>query len=301
MKKFKKHHGVIVPLVTPFTENGKIDEDATACLIEHLIKNRCNLFALGTTGEFASIPESEAAIFVKKVVETAAHRVLAYAGISGNCLFNSIEAAKKFADFGVDAVVANVPGYYALTDEHILKYYEKLADGIPVPLIIYNIPGTTHHSIPIAMVEKLSHHPNIEGIKDSERNIERLDESMKRFSARTDFSYLIGWAAQSVHGLSHGADGIIPNIANLIPQKLYAIYEAVLANNLELADLLQAEVNQISEIFQKDRLISQSLAGLKYMLHKTGICEPYVLPPLLRLSAAEEKVIEERMKAFTLK
>lgn len=298
MKKLKKHHGVIVPMVTPFTENGKIDEVATVRLTEHLISNKCHLFALGTTGEFASIPASDKVIFVKKVVETAANCVSIYAGISGNCLADSIELAKKFADFGVDAVVANVPGYYALTEEHILRYFEKLADRIPLPLIIYNIPTTTHHSIPIPVVEKLSYHPNIEGIKDSERNIQRLEESIKRFFRREDFSYLVGWAAQSVFCLVRGADGIIPNIANLIPYKLYAIYKAVLADNLELANRLQTEVNQISEIFQKDRIISQSLAVLKLMMSKKGICEPHVLPPFLRLSAAEEMVIEEKMRTF---
>ena len=69
-------------------------------------------------------------------------------------------------DVGVDVVVAHLPNFYPLTDDHMLRYFESLADSCPGPLIVYNIPITTHHSIPLDVVSKLSQHPNVAGLKD---------------------------------------------------------------------------------------------------------------------------------------
>ena len=172
MARPKRFSGVIVPMITPFTKEGRIDLDAARRITEHLVTNGVSVFVLGTTGESASIPDSARPAFVKAVVDQVAGRALVYAGISGNSFITSVDLAKRYFDMGVDAVVAHPPHYYPLTPEHILRYYEALADAIPGPLILYNIPPTTHISIPLEVIEKLSYHPNIVGVKDSEGDVE---------------------------------------------------------------------------------------------------------------------------------
>ena len=86
--------------------------------------------------------------------------------------------------------MAHLPSYYPLTTDHMITHYEMLADRSSLPIMIYNILSTTHMSIPLDVIEKLSHHPNIIGMKDSERDLDRMKQSAKMFSNRKDFSIL---------------------------------------------------------------------------------------------------------------
>ena len=115
--------GVIVPMITPFTKDGKIDFEAISRIIEHLIAGGTAPFILGTTGESASIPEKARPPFVQAMVETASGRVKTYAGISSTCFQTSVEAANHYFELGVDAVVAHPPSYYTLNYSQLLMYF----------------------------------------------------------------------------------------------------------------------------------------------------------------------------------
>jgi dihydrodipicolinate synthase/N-acetylneuraminate lyase len=164
----QKHHGVIVPIITPFTPNGDIDAAAVGRIVSHCAENGVAVFALGTTGEAASISTRKRARLIKLVVETAAHRVKVYAGIGDNCTEHSIGAANEYLQLGADAVVAHLPSYYNLRPAEMKAYFELLASQVKGAMILYNIPSTTHMSLPLDIVESLSHLPNIVGFKDSE-------------------------------------------------------------------------------------------------------------------------------------
>ena len=121
----------------------------------------------------------------------------------------------------------------------INEYFEKLADASPLPIMLYNIPVTTHLSMPISLVDKLSYHDNIVGFKDSERGDDRLNESLNLWKNRNDFTYHLGWAAMSSYGLQNGLDGIVPSSGNLVPGLYRAIYDNVKAGNFEEANAIQ--------------------------------------------------------------
>ena len=159
------------------------------------------------------------------MTETTKNRELTYAGIDNTCLRTSIEQARQYFDAGVDAVVAHLPEYYPLTGDHMLEYFKALADECGGPLIIYNIPATTGMSIPLDVLDKLSRHTNIAGLKDSERDLKRTDQSIALWKDREDFSLLIGWAAQSTYTLTRGADGIVPSTGNLVPALYRDLYQ----------------------------------------------------------------------------
>jgi 4-hydroxy-tetrahydrodipicolinate synthase len=299
MKIQKKYQGVVVPMMTPFTERLSIDENAVGLLVEHLIRSKTFPFVLGTTGEAVSIPRSEKLKMVAATVKASAGRTLVYAGISSNCMQESVEEGKAYAGLGADALVATMPSYYPVGPGHMLRYFSALADELPAPLIIYNIPSTTHLSIPIDIVEKLSTHPNIAGFKDSEKGEERITAATGLWKNRTDFSYLLGWALKSSSAMEQGADGIVPSSGNLAPALYQAIYDASLAGDRERALLAQKKADHVSELYQKDRLLSDSLSAFKAMLSAYGLCGPYVLPPLYRLPETEENnLIKKVREAF---
>jgi 4-hydroxy-tetrahydrodipicolinate synthase len=288
-------------MITPFTEEGRIDRNATGKIIEHLMAGETIPFVLGTTGESASIPSSYRSEFVKTVVESIAGRSKIYAGISGNSLNDTIELGKTFSDLGVDVFVAHLPSYYPLTEDQIIKYYEALAEKLPNPLIIYNIPATTHISIPLDIIEKLSYHPNITGLKDSERDLQRLENSINKWKNRSDFSHFIGWAAQSAHGLLLGSNGLVPSTGNICPNLFFKLYQAATKDDKAMAQKFQEETDNIARIYQGSKTIGQTIAALKAIMSQMGLCEPFVLPPLDRLNLNEEASILGKASKMGLK
>ncbi len=259
----KKYSGVVVPMVTPFTNKAEVDLEGVESLTEYIVSNNCHPFILGTTGEALSTSFKMKQDYLKKAVEVNNGRKTLYAGIASMCLDDSVEMAKMFMDGGADILVANLPSYYKLSDSSILKYYSDLADRVNAPLMIYNILSTTHMSIPVAVIEKLSKHPNIVGLKDSERDEERMNTLLGMFKDNPDFSYLLGWAARSTNFLRTGGDGIVPSTGNAYPHFYYKLYKAVLENDLETANKMQEITDKISAIYQKGKLLSESYSRIE--------------------------------------
>ena len=136
-----KCRGVIVPMVSPFTPDGQIDPESVHRIVDHLIAGSIDgIFVLGTTGEAASISATEKKKIIEIVADYTKNRAIVYAGISSNCLNESLSAAKCYMDLGVDVLVAHSPCYYSLYEDEIFKYFMKLADCIAGPLMLYNIP-----------------------------------------------------------------------------------------------------------------------------------------------------------------
>jgi len=300
MVKQKKYHSVVVPMVTPFTDNGDIDLDAAGKITDHIAGSGACPFALGTTGEAVSISTSLKARFVDTVVKKTARRTLTYAGIIDNCMATSVEMAEKFFEVGVDVVVACVPSYYPLTGDDILNYFENLAQSVPGPLMLYNIPITTGISIPLEVFDKLSHIPRIVGLKDSVRDIDRIKHAAELWKDREDFSYLCGCTPLSTAALAAGADGIVPSVGNIVPDLFTRLYNSVLTGDMKQADLCQSQSDTIGDIFQKNKGLSESLPMLKGIMHILGFCEPKVLPPLRDLDANQIEALREAVKNMHL-
>ncbi len=290
----KKYQGVVIPMVTPFTDDGTIDEQAAVKLSKLFAEEGVFPFLLGTTGEAASISAELKLSFVKAVVQAVGDQTVLYAGIPGTSLSEITDTAARYYDIGVGVFVVHLPYYYPLTEHQMLNYFETLAERIPGPMMLYNIPPTTHMSIPLNIIETLSHHPNIIGIKDSERNLERLRTSIARWSDREDFSFLIGWGNQMAEGLLLGADGIVPSVGNIVPRLCFELFTAARAGDIEKARAVQEAINQQAALYQENRTLGESLAGLKVLLHLKGLCEPYVLPPLTRLAEEEETAVRKK-------
>ncbi|MDW7679757.1 MAG: dihydrodipicolinate synthase family protein [bacterium] len=296
MKTEKKYHGVVIPMVTPFHENGKLDDVAAIKLIEQIINGGTFPFILGTTGESASISFETRVQLVKIVTNQVQQRTFVYAGISDNSLENTLSLARNFFDLGLNIFVTHLPSYFPLTPDMMLRYYETLAERCPGEIMIYNIKSTTHMSIPLEVIEKLSHHPKIVGLKDSERDLDRLKKLTAIFVKRQDFSLLCGWTAQSANTLRMGFDGIVPSTGNLIPKKFYDLYNASRQNDFSTANKLQTEIDAIADIHQKDMSGSEMIVALKVLLHEKGLCEPWVLSPLCRLDHETEQRLLRQMQ-----
>jgi dihydrodipicolinate synthase/N-acetylneuraminate lyase len=276
----KKYTGIIVPAVTPLTAKLQIDEAAVEIIFKSFYDNNIAPFILGTTGEAASLP-----LQVKKDYIIAAEKnkkmgTLLYAGISSNVLAESIEFAAYCCLHAVDVIVATLPSYYPLTEKQMLQYFKTLADNITLPLFIYNIPATTHMSIPLNVIDQLSQHKNIVGIKDSERSEERMQQSLQLWKDRTDFHYILGWAAKSADALLQGADGLVPSTGNLYPEIYADMLTAFQQNDKDKLYAGQKLSDDYGALYQSNRTLGESLLELKTLMKKKGLCEAVVMPPL---------------------
>ncbi len=298
MKVNEKYHGVVVPMVTPLTKEGDIDTEAVKRIIENFAKHNVSALIMGTTGEGNSVSTEQGATMIKAAAEAAKGRITIYAGLAGNCISEQYEAARLFAQAGADVIAATLPSYYALTPEQMFEYYKNLADNVTVPLMLYNITITTHMSIPLDIIEKLSHHSNIVGLKDSENDTERMEKCLELFAERDDFAYFCGCAANSAHALKHGADGIVPSVGNFLPKTYNDLYEAGIAGDEATAQKLQQETIEIGKVNTQGLTLGQSLAGLKVIMKECGLCETYMLPPLTELDEATANRIRTEIKPY---
>ena len=294
-----KYKGVVVPMVTPVSKEGRLDTEAVVRIIEFFAQTGVSPLLMGTTGEGNSVSQMDGLLFVETAVKAAQRRITIYAGLTGNCFSEQLAQAEAYTKAGADVIVATLPTYYALTPEQMENYYRTLADSIKGPLMLYNILATTHMSIPVDVIRRLADHPNIVGLKDSERDLERMAQCIEIAKDRDDFCYFCGWAAQSAHSLELGGDGIVPSTGNFVPEMFQQLYEAAIAGDMATANRLQDETNEIAKIYQKDRTLGQSLTALKVMMQTKGLCEPWMLMPLTRLSAEEEKVIAAKAEGLS--
>lgn len=288
MKKNLKYSGVVVPMVTPLTRAFSLDHGAVEKIFSIFYSNSVVPFIIGTTGESASLSYAMKKEYITKAGKLKTRGTILYAGISSNCLEESVDLARHCFDAGIDVVVATVPSYYLLSEDEMKKYFELLADRAGGPVMIYNIPSTTHMSIPLHIIDELSRHENIAGTKDSERSEERLKKSLQLWGSREDFSHFTGWVAKSVEALKNGSDGLIPSSGNLYPRLYHVLYEAVRNSESEKAYQLQNLSNTIGDLYQTGRSLAASLSALKLLMKEAGLCEAYVMPPLQPLSTDEE-------------
>jgi dihydrodipicolinate synthase/N-acetylneuraminate lyase len=280
MSTGKKYTGVIVPAVTPLTSDCQLDAIAVEKIFNSFYQHNIAPFILGTTGEAASLPMQVKKDYVVAAAKNKKPDTLLYAGIGSNVLDESIEFANYCSENKVDVLVATLPSYYALTEKQMLNYFKKLANNISLPLFIYNIPATTHMSIPLPLIDELSHHKNIVGLKDSERSEERMLQALQLWKDRTDFHYILGWAAKSADALLYGADGLVPSTGNLYPEVYEDMLKAFEQENKDKMYAMQKLSDDYGALYQANRTLGESLHALKLLMKEKGLCEEYVMPPL---------------------
>jgi len=271
----------IVPLATPFRADGTLDEAAVGRLVDYTIAGGCQgILVGGTTGEAASMSLSARLALTAAAVRGAAGRAAIFAGIGDNCVDHSLALARDAFRVGADAVVAHLPSYYPLSPVDIETYFLNLADHSDGPLYLYNIPQTTRHSVPLDVLQRLSAHPRIAGVKDSEPDGARQEKVAAEFAGRDDFSVFCGSVAFTGAAMRAGADGFVPSVGNLAPRLCRDLMDRWLARDEAGAKEVQAKLGAISAVYQQGRNLGESLAALKGGFEALGLASRHMLPPL---------------------
>ncbi|KPX13360.1 4-hydroxy-tetrahydrodipicolinate synthase [Pseudomonas amygdali pv. dendropanacis] len=240
--------GIIPALVTPFTADQQLDEQALRNLIENLLNAGVHgLFVLGTNGEFFTLSESEKLKIARITVEAVAGRVPVVVGTGAFATHEVIEMNKKMIDVGADALSIITPYFNAISQSELIKHYTAIADAAELPLMMYNIPAKTGMSIGIGAVATLSQHPQIKGIKDSAGNFDALVQMMQYRS--DDFAVFAGTDSLIYWNLLAGGDGAISATANAVPEVVMSIWNNFQSGNHEAARAAQEALRPLRDAF----------------------------------------------------
>lgn len=274
MKKKKPIRGCGTALVTPFLDNGQVDEMALKKLVEFQIREGIDfLVPCGTTGESATLRHEEILRVIDIVLQTVKGKVPVVAGAGGYDTAKVVELAKEVAKLGVDAILSVTPYYNRPTPEGLYQHFRKIAEAVDVAVIVYNIPGRTGCNLLPDTVVRLSEIPNIIGIKEASGNIDQIVElSMK---VPEQFLIFSGDDAVTIPIMALGGAGVISVIANEMPKEMVQLTHACLKGEFAKAFRLQKKLYPL----MKANFIETNPIPVKAALAMMGmIRENYRLP-----------------------
>jgi len=233
-------------LITPFTPDNQIDVDGFRRNIEFVIKGGVSaIVPCGTTGESATMSAAEHMKTTDIAIEVSSVPVIA--GTGSNNTAEAIEFTKHAADAGADAVLVITPYYNKPTQSGLKAHFEKIADSVDIPMVLYNVPSRTSVDMSVPIIAELAQHPNIIGIKEATGDMGKATEILSK-TKDEDFVLLSGDDVATLPLMSIGASGVISVIANILPSKMSEMVTAYETGNLseavkihyELAPLMKA-------------------------------------------------------------
>ena len=294
--------GIIPPLVTPLLDNDTLDVKGLENLIERLIAGGVHgLFILGTTGEAQSISYKLRRQMIEETSRINRKRLPLLVCISDTSITESINLANIAAGCGADAVVSAPPYYYAPSQVELAEFYLDLADRLPLPLFLYNMPSHTKVNFAPETIRQIAENKNVIGFKDSSANAVYFQSVITAMKDVPNFSMLVGPEEITGEVVLMGGHGGINGGANMFPELYVNLYNAAEAGDLKEVRRLQEIVMQISTtIYTVGKYGSSYLKGVKCALGLLGVCSDHLAAPFYKFKEPERERIRvalEQIKA----
>ena len=281
--------GTFLPVTTPFDPvTGDIDVVAFRSnarrWFEHPVSG---ILIAGSTGESVFLDEEERVTLIEAAADVVPQERIVIAGTGMEATRHTIRMTRQAADAGADAVLVSPPAYFkgAMTPGVLAKHFKAVADASPVPVLVYQVPlRLSTLDLPTGLIEELSQHPNIVGIKDSRGKLELVGELIEH--SADDFQVLVGSGALLYGALETGATGGIVAVGLMAAQQAAEISVAFAAGRMAEAGRLQ---EQIAPVHQQI-VGGMGVPGVKAALDLLGLHGGAPRPPL---ESASEARIEE--------
>jgi 4-hydroxy-tetrahydrodipicolinate synthase len=228
------YEGVFTALVTPFTQDGKLDEGALRRLVDFQIEEGIDgLVPVGTTGENPTLGGEETEAVIRITVEQARRRVPVIAGAGSNSTDKAIHLAQAAKRLGADATLQVAPYYNKPTAEGFYRHFSAIAEAVDLPMVIYNIPGRTGKNIENPTMLKLAAHRNIVGVKEASGDIAQMMNLIAQKPA--SFTVLSGDDNLAFPLIALGGKGVISVASNLVPGRMKEMVGAALRGQWDQA------------------------------------------------------------------
>lgn len=284
-------HGSIVALVTPMHADGALDFAALERLVEFHVENGTDgIVAVGTTGESATLDLDEHCAVIRRTVKYARERIPVIAGTGANSTTEAIELTRCAQQAGADACLLVTPYYNKPTQEGLYRHHKAVADAVPIPQILYNVPSRTACDLLPETMERLAEIPNIVGIKDATGNLERGREILRRCGDRCDL--YSGDDATALDLIALGAKGDISVTANVAPRLMHEMCAQARAGDVAKARALN---ERLMGLHQK-LFVESNPIPVKWALGELGLVRTGIRLPLTWLSPMYHAEVRAAMR-----
>ncbi len=283
--------GSMVALVTPMHEDGALDFDSLSRLVEfHIANGTSAIVAVGTTGESATLDEQEHCEVIRQVVRMARGRVPVIGGTGANSTREAIELTQCAMAGGADACLLVTPYYNKPTQEGLYRHFKAVADAVPIPQILYNVPGRTACDLLPETVGRLAKIPNIVGLKEATGDLGRLADLLDTCGDRVDlFSGDDATARQFILG---GGKGVISVTANVVPRAMQEMCAAALRGDVEEAERIDARIAPL----HTGLFVESNPIPVKWALHRMGMIPSGIRLPLTELAERFRPGLEQQLR-----
>jgi len=289
--------GSFPALITPMTEDGSLDEEALRKFVDWQIgQGSDGLVAVGTTGESPTLTEDEHKAVIEIVVEQTRGRVPVIAGTGSNSTAEAIEYTRHAEKAGADAALVVVPYYNKPTQEGLYAHFRAVAEATELPVIVYNVPGRTVADISDDTIARLAADcPNIVGVKDASGDLNR-PSNLRRLLGGREFAMLSGEDGTALGFNAHGGRGCISVTANIAPALCAEFQKATLEGDYAKALELQDRLFPL----HRAMFVETSPGPVKYAASLLGLCSSFARLPMVEISDASKRVVEDAMRVAGL-
>ncbi len=271
--------GSIVALVTPMNDDGSVDYESLAELVaHHITKGTDAIVSVGTTGESATLSHEEHHLVIKKTVEAAAGAIPVIAGTGSNSTAEAIELTQAAYESNADACLLVVPYYNKPTQEGLYQHFKTIAESVPIPQILYNVPSRCSVDMSNETVIRLSQIENIIGIKDATADIPRGEELIE--ATADDFVSYSGQDTDAMELMLVGGKGTISVTANVAPTLMHEMCEAAVGGQEERARALNDKLMPLHNAM----FIESNPIPAKWGVSQQGLMQNNLRLPLVPLT-----------------
>ena len=248
--------GAGVAIVTPFKDNGEVDYERFAEMVEYQIENGTDaIIVCGTTGESSTLTHEEHLDVIRYCVEKVNGRIPVIAGTGSNCTDTAIYLSTEAEKYGVDGLLLVTPYYNKATQKGLYQHFKAVADSVKIPVILYNVPSRTGCNIaPETVVKLCTEVENIVGVKEASGNLSQIVKLMSLADGKVDL--YSGNDDQITPLLALGGKGVISVLSNVAPRQTHEICAKFFAGDVSgscaeqlraipLCNALFCEVNPI--------------------------------------------------------
>jgi len=269
-------------LVTPFRQDGALDEATLVSLVNSQIESGINfLIPCGTTGEASTLNDAEYLRVVEVVVHTTAGRVPVFAGCTHNATSEAVVRAKKLAKVAsLTGLLTANPYYNRPGQEGQYQHFRAIAEAVELPVLLYNIPSRTGVNLEPATVLRLSEIPNIIGVKESSGNLAQITELITQVPK--GFKVFSGDDGMTLPVIALGGAGLVSVASNAIPEQMAQMVGAALAGDWTTARAINAKYLRLMQA----HFAEPSPAPVKAVLALMARCEESLRLPMVPVSEA---------------
>lgn len=285
--------GVATALITPFTDDNRIDLKSLEKLLDFQLNSGVNaIVALGTTGEPATMTLDEKSQVIETALKVIGGKIPLIIGAGSNDTASAVKLCRFAEGMGADAILTVTPYYNKCTQTGLIRHYEEIASATSLPVICYNVPSRTGVNMLPATFAEICKIKNIAAIKEASGNMEQICECLRLIEGNAEL--YSGDDAITVPVMAMGGMGVISVASNVCPKFVCDMTEAFLSGDIKRASAMQRALLPLA----KALFCEVNPIPVKHAAAHLGLCHDNLRLPLTRISQANAKMLDSLLDSF---